>query len=352
MSSVSDRLRKLTDRSGPSGTTSGLADGPLRFGRNLFHDLVDRNLWPVALMLCVAIVAIPIVLSRGPGGAGATAVPAPATAPKTGVSATDAIKLVGPPLVKTRPGKQLDPFRHPAEKKAPATGTGAPPGVAAPSATTPAAATPSGGTSSGGTSSGGTSSGGTPSTGTTSTGTPPSAATPAVNPATVYYRTEARWSLAETSPARPISRLTPLGDAGEPGVLYLGVSNLGYAMFLLSPTAQAEASTENQPGKVGCENEPNCRIVGLKAGATQVVIVPASEGGKARRFHLQAVSVKRVVTTLAAARRMRAQEHSKGRAVLREMASDPLNGPVLDKIRYDEATGLLVLTSGDKKTTK
>jgi hypothetical protein len=343
MSSVRDHLRKLTDRSGAGGATSGLAAGLLRSARDLRNDLVDRNLWPVALLLCVAIVAIPVVLSRG--GDAAVSAPAPAPAPQVDGTATNAIELVGPPTIKSRPGTQVDPFRQPAKKKTAATS-----GAVAPAGATPsAAAAPSAGSPSAASPSAAAPSGGTP-----STGAPSADVTPVVNPASVYYRTEVRWSLAAVSPARPISRLTPLGDTDERGVLYLGVSNLGYAMFLLSPNAQAEATDDDQPGKLklGCVDTTNCRLIALKTGASQVVMVPPADGGKARRYHLQAVSAKRVVTTVAAARRMRAKEHSEGRALLRELASDPLAAQVLDELRYDAASGLLVLASGDKKTTK
>jgi len=351
MNSPSDLVRKLADARRDGASPAGGRD-PLRFARALIGDLVDKNLWPVALLLCVAIVAIPVLMTRGAGSDGAAG--APAVAPQPDVSATKAVELIGPPTVRSRSGSQLNPFRRPKKKKEAtaaagsiAVGDGAAPAADAPSAATPSAGTPSGGTPSGGTPSGGTPSGGTPSTGTPSTeDTAPASA------ARAYYRTEVRWSEAENSSARPIAQLTPLGDGGERGALYLGASNLGYAMFLLSPNAQAEVSAEKQAGKVGCEDEPNCRIVGLKAGATQVIIVPSSDGSKAHRYHLEAVSVKRVVTSVAAARKMRAKEHSEGRAVLREMLSDPLTGQLLGTMRYDEASGLLVLVGDAKKTTK
>ena len=325
MSFPRDLLRKRGDASTPDGG-GALA----RYARALVNDLVDKNLWPVALLLCVAIVAIPVLLSRGAGSDGAAGVPV--AAPPADVDVTNLFERVGPPTVTNRHSKQQDPFRQPGKKKETAAGGAIPLGVDAPSAAAPSAAAPSGSAPSG-----------------SSKGPMASA----VNAATVYYRTEVRWSEGGGGAARPISRLTPLGDVGQRGVLYLGVSNLGYAMFLLSPNVQAEVSTEERAGKVGCEaDEPNCRIVGLKAGTTQVVIVPSSDASKARRYHLEAVSVKRVVTSVAAARTMRAKVHSEGRAIMREMWSDPLTGQVLGMIRYDEASGLLVLVNGATKTTK
>jgi hypothetical protein len=330
MSSLRDFVRKPA--------VPGAKD-PLRFARALIGDLVDKNLWPVALLLCIAIVAIPVLMTRGGGSDGAGV---PAAAPQPDAETTKAVELIGPPTTRRRPSKQLDPFRQPKKKEKAAAAAGSIPlGPGSPSAAAPSAGTPSGGTPSTG----------APSTGTPSTGTP-STRTPAVNPARVYYRTEVRWSQVESATARPISRLTPLGDAGERGVLYLGVSNRGYAVFVLSPKAQVEVSSGEQAGDTPCNEPVSCRFVGLKAGAKKVIIVPSSDGSKARRYHLEAVSIKRVVTSFATASRMHAKVHSKGRAVLREMLSDPLTAQVLDLLRYHEPSGQIVLAKGAKKTTK
>ena len=51
--------------------------------RSVFQDLVEKRLWPVALGLVVALIAIPVVLSN-PAGSTPTATPAPAAVPATG----------------------------------------------------------------------------------------------------------------------------------------------------------------------------------------------------------------------------------------------------------------------------
>ena len=52
--------------------------------RTLVRDLVERRLWPVALALVIALVAVPVVLGRG-----GEQTPAPiAAAPATGDSST------------------------------------------------------------------------------------------------------------------------------------------------------------------------------------------------------------------------------------------------------------------------
>ena len=44
--------------------------------RNVYDDLVERKLWPVALILVVALIAIPVVLSKP--ASESTPAPAPA----------------------------------------------------------------------------------------------------------------------------------------------------------------------------------------------------------------------------------------------------------------------------------
>jgi hypothetical protein len=186
---------------------------------------------------------------------------------------------------------------------------------------------------------------GTPSTGSPSTGTPPAKATPEISAAKVYYRTEVRWSEAEGGATRPISRLTPLGDPGERAALYLGVTASGYALFLISPNASVK-------GVTGCDDVASCRGFGLKPGQKQLITVQPSDGGTARRYYLEVVSVKAVATSVEVARTMRAKVHSEGRAVMRAMWSDGPTAQELSEVRYDATTGLVVVSSAVKKTTK
>jgi hypothetical protein len=328
MSSPRDLGRKLADARRGAANPGG-ANDPLRFVRALIGDLVDKNLWPVALLLCVAIVAIPVLMTQSAGSHGGAGVPA--AAPKPAVSATKAVELIGPRTVGTRTGAQRDPFRRPKKKQQAAAAAGS----VALGADSPPAALPSAGAPSGG----------APSTGTPSTGSPSAKATPKISPAKVYYRTAVRWSEAEGGATRPISRLTPLGDPGERAALYLGVTASGYALFLISPNASVK-------GVAGCDDVASCRGFGLKPGQKQFITVQPSDGGTARSYYLEVVSVKAVATSVAVARRMRAKVHSEGRAVMRAMWSDASTAQALSEVRYDATTGLVVVTSGAKKTTK
>src|SRR3954471_20912002 len=84
----------------------------MSFFKNVWADLVERKLWPVAVGLVVALVAVPVALGRSGGSASedaaapATVAPASGTPPTQVVSLTTA-KAKGAPL-----GPAHNPFRH------------------------------------------------------------------------------------------------------------------------------------------------------------------------------------------------------------------------------------------------
>ena len=276
---------------------SGRAGQTMRFARALIGELVDKKLWPVALLLCAAIIVIPVLMTRGAGSDDDAA--APAALPQGDVAAANIFEPIGPPSAKARPGGQLDPFRQPATKKS-----------------KPRSMPVGGGTSSLGPPSGGTSSGGPSSGDPLSGGTPFSAATPkrAVPAADVYYRTAVRWY--ETDAGKPVAlaRLTALGGLAEPGVLYLGVrrsADVLYAVFVLGLSASSE-------GEGSCQDATTCRIVRLKAGEARIVTLASSDGSVTRQFTLEAVVIKAVAPGVGEARTARAKVHPDGRDALRD----------------------------------
>ena len=48
----------------------------MSFFKNVWSDLVERKLWPVAVGLVIALVALPVALGRGGGEASVEASPA------------------------------------------------------------------------------------------------------------------------------------------------------------------------------------------------------------------------------------------------------------------------------------
>jgi len=282
----------------------------MTFARALVRDLVDKRLWPVAVLLVAALIAVPLLLAGG-GSAGK---PVPAAAIDADTSATasrsvPAVELVGPPSVRSRPGTVRDPFRRPKPKAVKASADTPPPGTQTTAADPGAAAS-----------------------------IPVGPATPAPEP--FAYRTEVRFGSTEgdAPKARGISRLTPFGGLIEPALMYLGVSPDGmHATFLLGPTAQ-------QNGEGRCLDVA-CRIKLLKAGDSMVVdVTPAA--GQPRQYALDVVSVKREeMRSERAASEARARVHPDGRDVLRDLIRDGAAGATIGKIVFDQSRGLLTSKS-------
>lgn len=291
---------------------NGLVD-PLK---NIARDLVEKKLWPVAVALLLAIVAVPMLIggSDEPASAPAPVVATPASPEsKSLVSVVDTAAVAAP---KNRAGKIADPFYDPPEPPKEDT---TPTQTSAPTATKPAE---------------GVKEGGTPAPATPVEPLPTEPAQPVAAP--VYYRTVARWYENTESKPRPLARLTPLGGLADTAALYLGVtkSSGSYAVFLLGANATSE-------GEAACEDDTNCRVIGLKSGQTQLVTVTPPEGGEARQYTLEVVSVRAVATDAADARSKRHKVHPDGRDVMREMWMNPAIAQVLGPIQYDASTGLL-----------
>jgi len=287
--------------------------------KRIARDLVDKKLWPVAVALLAALVAVPLLI----GGSSAEEAPAPvavaATAPD-GPGSKSLITVVDQAVTgkDTRPGRVADPFYDPPDPpEPPAAETAA--GSAAPAAGDASKA------------------GGTPSPGAPVETTPAQPAEPVAAP--VYYSTVVRWWETEAGKPQPIRRLTPFGGLTDTAALYLGVTKAdgNYAVFLLGPNATSDGEAE-------CE-DTECRVFGLKSGQTQLVTVQPPDGSEARQYNLEVVSVKSTTTSAAEARTMRARVHADGRDVMREMWNDARTAQALRPIQYDRDSGLLVKTA-------
>jgi hypothetical protein len=320
--------------------------------RGIGRDLIDKRLWPVAVLLLAALVAVPVLIggSSGPepvppgivaaAEPGAAAATAPATASTTGKRATTrttASKAEGR-------GEMNDPFfdppASPSEAGAGAAGGGAaggaatravaksPTGEAAPRpGTAPEAKAPA---SAKAKAEAATPSRTAPSSAPRATPTPTTTA-----PASSYLRTVVRVNGAAGGKALPISRLTPIGGARNPGAVFLGVAKAGarYAVFVLGPHATSR-------GPATCKGETDCRMIGLRAGQTQVVTVRRPNGA-VRRFTLRVQSIRAVRASAARARAARARIHADGRKVVRDLRRHAPSAAALRTARYDSRAGLL-----------
>lgn len=303
--------------------------------RQVARDLVDKKLWPIAVLLLAALVAVPLMIGgSSSGGAGAPPAPLGAVAP-AGPDSESLITAVDQAVTgEERPGDIEDPIYDPPEPEAPASESTA--GGAAAGSAPSAPAAPAGGPAD------------PPSVpAAPDTSAPVTPSGPSVAPETdgVHYRTVVRWYVADEDRPRPLSRLTPLGPIEDPVALYLGVtrSKANYAVFLLGTRSTSEGD-----GK--CEDD-ECRVVGLKAGDKRTVAY-ALESGEVRRYHLEVTTVKTVATDAAEAREMRAKVHPDGRDVMRAMWQDQATAEALGPVQYDRDSGLLYKVRGAEKDAK
>ncbi|MEA2224295.1 MAG: hypothetical protein QOH83_2671 [Solirubrobacteraceae bacterium] len=114
----------------------------MNFARALIRELVDKRLWPIAVVLLVALLAVPVMLSRGDDDPASDDAPPVADASAgAGATKVPAVTITGPPSVRSRPGQVRDPFRRTPVKLAtattPSSAASAGGGTAAPSAAAP-----------------------------------------------------------------------------------------------------------------------------------------------------------------------------------------------------------------------
>jgi hypothetical protein len=292
------------------------------FLRNLGSDLVEKRLWPIALALILAIVAVPMLLSGGSEPAPAPSTPAAAPSTPAAASAQAQVSLDS-----AVPGKRGDkstvrnPFK---QQHAPKKATDA-----------SASSTPSAPTSAGDTKSGGS---GTPVT------VSPKATKPVSQPkqklSTAFYRVALRFGEAgDQRTLHDVARLTPLPSSTDPFFVFLGVLADGKtAVFLGSSDATATGDGKCRP------SASNCQTIEMKAGDSEYFDLPTGTAGVVQ-YKLDLVKiVKRTAHSTAVAASKRARESKAGREALR--AAIAQDEPGSTSYLFDRAGGVLVPKTG------
>ena len=311
----------------------------MSFARKVIQDLVEKRLWPVALLMVLALVAIPVIGGGGGDPAPGAAKPALPIAPGDAVDSKPVLDPVGPPSVRKRDGTNVDPFRRQPKAK---------------ETSTPTTATASGSEGASGLGSSGGAGGSDLGSADTGTGAPAQDDSTATqddstksdvkksDPKRSVYRTTVRWSSGDPAKARRILRLTPLGSLDTSALLYLGVDEDGKrALFLLGLGATSI-------GDAKCPND-DCRIISLAKGDTQTVALQPA-GAAATQFELKLVSIKRdELTTAARASKSRAKERSKGRDILRSLIQDAATAHAIGAFAYDRGKGVMVEAATSSK---
>jgi hypothetical protein len=271
--------------------------------RNILNDLVDRRLWPVALALVAALVAVPVMLS---GGAEPTSSPAAdpiANAAAKGGTVQAAISVSTPSSARqNRPGAVRNPFIQHKVKTVTDNITNVQPTTSAPS-----------------------SGGSVPST--PIAGGPPSYITPIVPgsgggkrdaaPENVW-RVNLRFGDAGNQKVRhDVPRLTPLPSTTDPFFIFLGVlSDHKTAVFLISSDATAT-------GDGTCKPDPDqCDTIEMKAGDTEFFDVAQGNAG-VLQYELDLLKVfKDQVKGKAAAARAARRVSKGGKNVVHELKAE------------------------------
>ena len=249
---------------------------------NMWRQLVQRRLWPVAILLIAALAAVPLALAKDPEPpAPAPAPPASATDSGETALATDAIvaKATSADRAKRRKvlGTAKNPFGLPPKEDA---GSAAAPNsdgaVVAKTDTSDAGSQPGSG-------SGGDSSSGSPST----PSTPSAPATPAPEPKTyALQELTVRFGTADSMDRKSLKRLQPLPSAALPVLIYMGVLKDGKtAVFLVDQGVTPVGDGECKPTPEDCET------IRLRAGETEFLDVTDETGAVSEQYQLDLIKI-------------------------------------------------------------
>ena len=307
--------------------------------RNMLKELLERKLWPIALVLIIALVAVPVLLTKE----APTDIVTPPTGPLPYSSGTTlpAISVQTTPGNSKLTGKGRNPFTP--QQVATTTTTAAVVPTTTTTASTGAStgtATVSAGAGSSSTASGPSSAPATPApapvTSSTPTTTTPAPSTPASTglTATQSYHV----SLAITTSGGgvntidPLERLSILPSKQQPMLVELGVLQGGHSvLFAVEPGTVVSGAGTCTPGPIDCE------IVTLNPGQTEGISKQAGSGSTpVALFSVNSITVDQH-PSVAAANQARQTASDVGRELL---SRSPLSA--LSLFQYDPSVGAVV----------
>jgi hypothetical protein len=260
--------------------------------RGVLRDLVERKLWPIAVLLLAAAVAVPMYLGRS--AADDAALPATSLQADAGKVSKAAVRVDDGAAGDTRPGGVRNPFKQLHVPKKPAA-------PAAPTTKAPTSEQPAGSGSSSGS---GGSDGSEPPLAPGGDGSS-KPKTPAGDPLDVYHLS-LRFGRAEASQLKTyhdVARLSPLPTADNPFFVYTGVLKDGKtAVFLLSSDATATGDGHCRP------SSKSCQTIEVKEGDTEFFDLTVS--GEAVQYQLDLVKVFKKGASTAAAAAAAYERHS------------------------------------------
>jgi hypothetical protein len=292
---------------------------------NIISDLREKRLWPVAALLLVALVAIPLLLSTSSPPAPARATPAVlgavVTAPGTAVPA---VSLSTSAQVSRLTGKARDPFTQQATPVVvlPPTNT---------NTTTTAPPPPNGGGGGGG--GGGGKSTQVSDLETVTKKTPPKKPVNGLSPTQSYHVViSITNALGGFDRIDPLERLGGVPSNHQPLLVYIGVLQGGKrVLFAVAPGAVLSGPGTCTPGPIDCEilSLGLDQIEGLSTHAGTSV-VPAAE------FAVTTIDANQH-PSVAAANKARGTVSAAGRALLAKWAL-----PALSLFPFESSVGAVV----------
>ena len=245
--------------------------------RNMLKELLERKLWPIALVLVIALVAVPVLLTKK----APTDIVTPPTGPLPYSSGTTlpAISVQTSPGNSNLAGKGRNPFT-PQHVATTSTITTTIPTITTPTtgASTGTTSVGSGGSSTGSGSSGTTTAATTPATSPTPT-TPAPTTKPKPAPTGLTATEAYHVSLALTgangnlNTIDPLERLSILPGKQQPMLIDLGVLQGGHSVvFVVEPGTVVSGAGACTPGPIDCE------IITLNPGQTEGISKQTSTG--------------------------------------------------------------------------
>jgi hypothetical protein len=327
----------------------------MTYVKTVIDDLRQQRLWPVALALVIALVAVPLLLSgKGKGAAPAQVRPvAPVTPAASSASGVPVVSVNAAPTHTRLHGHRRDPFHQPHQSKA-----------------KPASASAGNGSANGnGGGSGGSSGAGSTgsSTSTTSTTTTPTSTTPTTTPPPTTTTTPAvtpppaptgltdvqsyHVGISMTNSAGgvdsldPVKRLTVLPSERNALLVELGVLKGGRrVLFAVRPGAVLRGPGTCTPGPIDCQIlalGPNqIEKLSGQAGSNQIVALTSTNSSApvdpTIEFAVTGITAQDHPSTDAANRARRA-ESAAGRTLLGESKSSALS-----LFHYDPSIGAVI----------
>jgi hypothetical protein len=270
--------------------------------RGVLRDLVERRLWPVALLLVVAAVAVPVYLGRSSDD-GATDTPLPPATAQAGAKASKAaVSLDESADDSDGAGDVSNPFKQKHVPKAEKADTGTDTGSESAGGASPSTDTGSG------------SSGGSTGGDTGGTDTAPKDDEPAKKDVDITQVSLHLGPIGALETYKDVARLSPLPSAGNPLFVFTGVLKDGKTVVLLpSSTIQIseESDVECKPSNKSCQK--------LELTEEDTVFFKIAGDATGVQYQLDIISVRLKSGGSAKATATALKRHSKfGAATLRD----------------------------------